>query len=146
VAADENKSTHVSFTLNQEDCPAVILNGKHIPKDETARYLGIHLGSRLTWKTHIFIKRKQLGLMFECLYRILGRNSDLSLANKLLLYKTILEPLWKYGLLLWGSACHSNIEILEIFQNKVLRKIANAPWYTPDFYTLIYRCQPFGKK
>jgi hypothetical protein len=33
---------------------------------------------------------------------------------------------------LWGTACHSNIEILQRFQNKVLRTLVNAPWYIPN--------------
>jgi hypothetical protein len=33
---------------------------------------------------------------------------------------------------LWGSASTSNIEILQRFQNKVLRAIVNAPWYVPN--------------
>jgi len=32
-----------------------------------------------------------------------------------------------YGIPLWGSASHSNIEILQRFQNKVLRTIASVP-------------------
>jgi hypothetical protein len=52
--------------------------------------------------------------------------------NKLLVYKTILKPIWTYGISLWGSASTSNIEILQRFQNKVLRAIVNAPWYFPN--------------
>ena len=33
---------------------------------------------------------------------------------------------------LWGTASNSNIEILQRFQNKVLRSIVNAPWYVPN--------------
>jgi hypothetical protein len=105
-----------------EDCPAVILNGKHIPQDETVKYLGIHLDRRLTSKTRIFTKRKQLGLIFQRMYWILGRKSELSLANKLLLCKTILKPIRTYDIPLWGSACHSNIEILQRFQKKSLER------------------------
>jgi hypothetical protein len=65
------------------------------------------------------------------MYWIIGRKSELSLANKLLIYKTILKPIWTYGIPLWGTATNSNIEILR-FQNKVLRSIANAPWYVPN--------------
>jgi len=32
----------------------------------------------------------------------------------------------------WGSASHSNIKILQRFQNRVLRTIVNAPWYIPN--------------
>jgi hypothetical protein len=33
---------------------------------------------------------------------------------------------------LWGTACHSNIEILQQFQNKALRTLVNTPWYIPN--------------
>ena len=48
------------------------------------------------------------------------------------MYKAILKPIWTYGVQLWGSASKSNIEILEIFQSKVLRKITDAPWYVSN--------------
>jgi hypothetical protein len=47
-------------------------------------------------------------------------------------YKAILEPIWNYGIQLWGSASISNIEIMERFQRKVLRMITDAPWYAPN--------------
>jgi hypothetical protein len=66
------------------------------------------------------------------MYWITGRKSKLSLENKLLIYTTILKPIWTYGIPLWGTASNSNIEILQRFQNKVLRSIVNAPWYVPN--------------
>jgi len=51
-------------------------------------------------------------------YWIIGRKSQLSVENKLLLYKAILKPTWTYGIQLWGTASTSNIEILERFQAK----------------------------
>jgi hypothetical protein len=71
------------------------------------------------------------------MYWLLGRKSQLSLSNKLLLYKTILKPIWTYGIELWGAASTSNIEILERFQWKALRVIADAPRCVPN--TLIRR-------
>jgi hypothetical protein len=31
------------------------------------------------------------------MYWLIGRNSKLSLENKILLYKTIIKPIWTYG-------------------------------------------------
>jgi hypothetical protein len=67
----------------------------------------------------------------ESTYWIIGKHSELTLENKLLLYKTTLRPIWTYGIPLWGMASQSNLEILQSFQNEVLR-IANAPWYVPN--------------
>jgi hypothetical protein len=71
------------------------------------------------------------------MYWLLGRKPQLSLSNKLLLYKTFVKPIWTYGIQLWGTAYTSNIEILERFQSKVLRMIVDTPWHVPN--TLIRR-------
>jgi hypothetical protein len=66
------------------------------------------------------------------MYWLLGRKLKLSTSNKLVIYKTILKPIWNYGTQLWGTASTSNIEILERFQSKALRMIVDAPWYVPN--------------
>jgi hypothetical protein len=91
------------------------------------KYLGLRLDRRLTWH-----KRKQLGITLTKLYWLIGRKSKLSTSNKLLIYKTLLKPIWTYGIQLWGTAYTSNIEILERFQSKALCMIVYAPWYVPN--------------
>jgi hypothetical protein len=80
---------------------------------------------RLTWHKHIFTKRKQLGITLTKMHWLLGQKFKLSTNNKLLLYKTILKPIWTYGIQLWRTASTSNIEILERFQSKILRMIVD---------------------
>jgi hypothetical protein len=55
--------------------------------------------------------------------------SELSLHNKLILYKQVIHPVWSYCIQLWGCASDSNIEVIERCQNKVLKCIVNAPLY-----------------
>lgn len=38
-------------------------------------------------------------------------------------------PVWTYGIQLWGCTKKTNTQIIQQFQNKVLRGIVNAPWY-----------------
>jgi hypothetical protein len=66
------------------------------------------------------------------MYCLLGRRSKLSTSNKLLIYRTILKPIWTYGIQLRDTASTSNIEILERFQSKALRMTVDAPWYVPN--------------
>jgi hypothetical protein len=49
------------------------------------------------------------------------------------MYKTILKPIWTYGIQLWGTASTSNIEILESFQLKALCMIVDTPWYVQKY-------------
>jgi len=69
------------------------------------------------------------------MYWLLGSKSQLSIENKLLLYKTILKPIWVYGVQLWDTDSNSNMEI-QRFQNRYLGIIVNTPWYvTSDRYS-----------
>ena len=130
--ANETKSVQVTFTLKRKTCPPVQLNDKQLTQTDDVKYLAIHLDRKLTWRKHITAKRKQLDLKLRNLYWLIGRKSQLSLANKLLVYKVILKPIWTCGVQLWGTASTSNLEILERFQSKVLRIITGAPWYVPN--------------
>jgi hypothetical protein len=117
------------FTTQREKCPPVHINSVQLPQEDHVKYLGLHLDRRLTWHKHIFAKRKQLGITLTNMYWLLGHKSKLSTSNKLLIYKTILKPIWTFGIHLWGTASTSNIEILEHFQSKALRMIVDSPWY-----------------
>jgi hypothetical protein len=99
------------------------------PHADSAKYLGMTLDVRLRWKAHIKKKKEEFNLKYRKMYWLLGRNSKLSIYNKLLLYKQILKPVWTYGLQLWGCASISNIHIIQRLQNKALRNMVDAPWY-----------------
>jgi hypothetical protein len=137
MKANETKSVQVTCTLNRRTCPPVKLNSEQLPQADEVKYLSMHLDRRFTWRKHIITKRKHLNLKLRNLYWLIVRKSQLSLSNKLLVYKVILKPDWKYGIQLWGTASTSNIEILERFQSKALRTITYAPWYVPN--TVIQR-------
>jgi hypothetical protein len=97
MKANESKSIHVTFTTRRETCPPVhIINVQH-PQVEDVKYLGLHLDRRLTWHKHIFAKRKQLGITLTKMYWLLGQKSKLSTSDTLLIYKTILRPIWAYS-------------------------------------------------
>lgn len=139
MRANEKKSVHVT-SLRRETCPPVTLNGHQLPQGQEVKYLGLYIDRGLTWRKHISTKRKQLGLKLREMYWMLSRKSKLSLDNKLLLNKSILKPVWTYGAQLWGTASSSNLEVLQRFQNRVLRIITADPCGTcqTSTYTKIY--------
>ncbi|CAK1552922.1 unnamed protein product [Leptosia nina] len=96
---------------------------------DSVRYLGIHLDRRLTWNQHIKSKRVEINIRHRNLYWMLGRNSRITLENKLLIYKSILKTAWTYGIQVWGSASNTNIAILQRVQNAILRTISNVLWF-----------------
>lgn len=129
IKVNHEKSAHITFTNRHVNCPHVTINHQVIPMKTEVKYLGIHLDQKLTWKAHIKAKKQQLQLKTRQMNWLLGRRSQLSIENKLAIYKIILKPIWTYGIELWGCTKPSNTKILQTYQSKTLRIIANAPWY-----------------
>jgi hypothetical protein len=77
-------------------------------------------------------KRKQLDLKTREIYWLIGKHSHLTLGNNLLFYKTVLKPVWTYGIELWGCVTRSNIAVIQRYQSKLLRTVTNAPWYVSN--------------
>lgn len=129
ITVNSEKFTQITFTNRRTVCPQTSFNNIPIPMKTEIKYLGMHLDEKLTWSAHIKAKRKQLDTKVKQMYWLIGKRSQLSLSNKLLLYKVILKPIWTYGIQLWGCAKASYTKILQSFQSKTLRMLANAPWY-----------------
>lgn len=129
IRASAQKSNHITFSLKRGDCPPVQLGTDVLPHSESVKYLGFHLDRRLTWKNHIKCKRDEINHRFKSLYWLMRRNSALSADNKLLIYKSVLKPIWTYGIQLWSVASKTNIACLQRVQNAILREIVNGPWF-----------------
>jgi hypothetical protein len=57
----------------------------------------------------LFVQSVHVEVKFSQMYWLMGRQSELTIENKLLVYKTILKPIWTYGAPVLGSASTSNI-------------------------------------
>ncbi|CAH2093053.1 unnamed protein product [Euphydryas editha] len=115
IKASAPKSFHITFSLRQGDCPPVKLDNIILP--QTNSVIGFLLGRRLTWKDHIKAERDETNHRFRNLLWLLGRQSTLSTNNKLLVYTTILKPIWIYGIQIWSTASKSKIMCLQRVQN-----------------------------
>ena len=102
---------HVNFTYKKERYLPIKINNTQVPVAESAKYLGLHLDKRLRWKVHIRKKREELNIKYRKLYWMLGRNSKLSIDNKLLIYKQVLRPVWTYGAQLWGALVKATLKL-----------------------------------
>lgn len=129
IKLNHSKSVHVNFTNKATRNIPVHINGVSIPYSDNAKYLGMTLDSKLRWKAHVKKKIEELNIKWSKLKYLMGRKSELSIQNKLLLYNQQLKPIWLYGIQLWGCTHKKYIYMIQNFQNKVLRSIVNAPWY-----------------
>jgi uncharacterized protein YeeX (DUF496 family) len=82
-------------------------------------------GGKNIFKKNVMSSTSSSGKM----YWLLGRNSELSVHNKIVVYKQAIRPVWSYGIHLCGCASESNIQAIQRYQNKVLKCIVNTLWY-----------------
>jgi hypothetical protein len=128
------------------------MNNIMIPHSNEVKYLGLIFDRRLTWSSHLMNKRKKLNSRLQLLRPLL--RSNLTLNIKILLYITLIQLLWAYGVVVWGSVKKSNKRTIQAFQNVCCRLITGAPWYVSnniinsdlkirsvnDTATLYYKC------
>lgn len=120
---------HVDFTNRKIGYIPTFLNNVAIPYANEAKYLGMTLDAKLRWKEHVKKKRNELNIKLRKMYWLIGRRSTMNIGNKLLLYNQVLKPVWTYGAQLWGCTAPTNRQMIQRFQNSVLRCITDAPWY-----------------
>lgn len=121
------------FTLRRiRNPPTIKIDGEEItwnPPDQTVKYLGVNLDTRLTWRQHINIKLNQGYNRLRQLFPIINRKSPLRIDCTILLYKSLLRSLVTYACPVWSTTSKTNKKKLQTFQNKVLRIAVNAPWF-----------------
>jgi hypothetical protein len=84
---NNDKSAQIAFTTKRRTCPQITINNAPIPVQSEVKYLGLHTDQKLTWKAHIQTKKMQLTTKARNMNWLIGKNSQLSMANKLLIYK-----------------------------------------------------------
>jgi hypothetical protein len=129
IKLNESKSVYIIITSKNIRQQPSFISGTQVPYANTAKYLGMNLHAKLRWKEHIKKRRDELNIKFRKMYWLLGRNSEMSIHNKIILYKQVIGPVWSYGIQLWGCASDSNIQVIQHYQNKMQEFIVNAPWY-----------------
>jgi hypothetical protein len=110
---NNDKFVQIMFTTRSIECPQ---NDEPIPMKNEVKYLGLHLDWELTWTAHIKAKKKkkqQLKIKTKQMNWLIGIIYQLSLVNKLKIYKDLQKHILTYGIELWGCAKPSNIKILQ---------------------------------
>lgn len=72
----------------------------------------------LNWARHILkVKRLLLNQRQKDLYFLLDKKPTLKLENKLILYKTLLMPIWSCGIRMWEASNPSKLQKIPSFQS-----------------------------
>lgn len=91
------------------------------------KYLGLIPDKCLTWGPHLKAARKKFNSRLHLFRPIFKLN--LSLNNKIIIYKAMLRPIWAYGIQIWGCAKPSQTKTIQSFQSITFQLLTSAPWY-----------------
>ena len=113
---------------------AITIDSYTIKRVHMAKYLGIIIGDKMSWKDHIdyislkikqnigMMKRVRRDVPTECLFS---------------LYRTLAEPCMRYCNTTWGGCNTSLLDTLQTLQNRAARVIANVKYENTDHAKLL---------
>ncbi|UYV78697.1 K02A2.6-like [Cordylochernes scorpioides] len=96
---------------------------------ENIRYQGMTLDEHLTFKKHIENRINLAKAAQNRLSLLLGPKSKLSLHCKRTIHTSIIRPILIYGHPIFMTAHKTLLKKLEVFENKIIRKIMSPPWF-----------------
>lgn len=115
----EYLTIHVSSCNNKKTCNCI-----KIKRTKTIKYLGIIVDQNLKWSEHaIYLTSKIRKIMYKFfqLREILDRELIL------LLYRSLVESILRYGIVVWGGLYDANLKILSTCQNSILKILSSKP-------------------
>ena len=129
-----DKTHYMLFSNSLQVIPNdIIINDINLKQVDSTKFLGLHIDSDLSWKTHI---------NFLC--KILSRNTGI--LNKLkhffpshilqTIYSTLISPYLNYGILAWGNSSKLLLDSLFILQKRAIRIVNHAEYlsHTIDLF------------
>ena len=105
------------------------INNVPIEKLSEAKFLGVIVDDKFTWKSHIHAIKTKMARYVGILYRI---KFHVPLKVRLQIYHSFVQSHLNYCSLLWGFACKSLIDSLFIKQKKAMRAV--MPGFVRYYY------------
>lgn len=142
-----NKLCQNKLKLNKDKTKVVIVTNKNINKDDVniyidgsklqieneIKYLGVILDSKLQFDENTDYLCKKLGMKMSVMSRL---RHELNTEQKAMLYRSLIEPHFTYCASILYLAKQSDIDRLQIIQNKCMRNILRVDKYTNSQFML----------
>ena len=122
----KKRSTVVFTTRKYKQMPPLKLGASTIPYSKTAKFLGVHFDSRLTWKDHITHIHNKCTKDLQLLSLIAHNRWGADYTTLRQLYISLILPKIDYGSILYDTASKSNLLILSRIQYAASRTILGA--------------------
>jgi hypothetical protein len=127
IRINESKTQGIYFSHSRRPPVShLTLNGRNIPFENSAKYLGVIFDRAVTWRLHMEMIKAKAFRTFITLYSLF-KIERLSANIKLTLHKALIRSVMTYASPAWEYAADTHLLKLQRLQNKVLRTTANFP-------------------
>jgi len=134
IKMNPSKTQCIYFTKKRKpsNLPSTGLKVEDITVEwsKNVKYLGLMFDSRLTFGSQFEVTCSKASKYIKILYPMINRKSQLSVANKILLYKAVFRAILSYGAPVWSECAKTHINKLQVIQNKCLKLALGLPFYT----------------
>lgn len=124
------KTNYIIFSAINKHIPShgpLTINNIPLNQVHNEKYLGLILDSNLTWKPHLEkIKSKLLSLAGA----LRGIVQCLPKKVKYTIYNSLVKPHIEYVIEVWGTAAKTNLNIVQVAQNKLIKRLFNYDFLT----------------
>lgn len=130
IKVNSSKTEAIIITKRRPDINVnITFDNTNICWLEKVKYLGVILDAKLNFGPHInYVTSKAIANLIS-LYPIF-KNKFLSKYCKINLYKSLVLPGMLYACPIWSFTCESNVNKIQVTQNKFLRIIGNYRKFT----------------
>jgi len=128
------KSHYIAFSITMANRPVfdqIVLDNVEQPLKEVShiKYLGVVLDKHLKWDQHVLYLNKKIRFFIHKFYIL---RNFMTQRLILMIYKALVEPLLRYGILVWGGMYSSSLAQLKVVQNYIVRIILKKPRLYPS--------------
>ena len=109
--------------------PDILIDGVRVKRVDSTKFLGVHIDSLSSWKTHISNVCVKLSKSIGAINRV---KNLLPPSTLLLLYHTMVYPYLTYNCIVWGGASSTNLNPARVLQKRALRIITNSSYQLPS--------------
>lgn len=138
MSVNTDKSNFMVFTMTNVT-PTLTLSMNNVPLKQVheTNYLGLVIDNRLKWHGHI---RKVKNKIMPYIFAIRKARKCLGMQSCWQLYNAYILPHLSYLVCIWGSAAGTQLNILKVLQNRVMKTIKCLPVLFPTnaLYTSKY--------
>jgi hypothetical protein len=121
------KSSAILFTRRlHRPAGQIVMFNRVIPWKTEVKYLGIKFDNHLRFNAQVEHVKTRAQTVRGKLNSLVCRRSKLSTKNKITIYRTIVRPAMMYGVVVWGNVANTQLQKLQVVQNKFFRTAFNA--------------------